>query len=386
MIETLIGRLQARHAEQLLDQAKRELTHSKPQTTWRLLLAKALATAILATPYFMIFVGVVIIAPNLTNLFSILIGLILIAFGIVIFPRRPKNEARTYRRKDIPEFFGFLDEVSQRLNTEPPNGVQFDGDVNAFMAQYKYGFLRDEEWVLGIGFPLWEALQPRERIALVAHELAHKVNDDPARQGLFASANIVLHNWIETLQPNDRYCFEDRFYNEFSIPIFNSIAVGIVEAFRAILARLSFFESQRAEYRADAYGARVSGVASSIGILKRLTRLELAERAVLDLYPYNREQNGRIFDHMGAAVANAEEELAEKLFNQAANEKRAVDSSHPPTLLRIEFLESLPNSDEPAELDPSLVDFVAIDEELRPIKDELGREMMEYLHAIEVNR
>lgn len=164
------------------------------------------------------------------------------------------------------------------------------------------------------------------------------------------------------------------------------IGLALVGGYLKLLSRYWFFESQRAEYRADAFASRISGTKANISSLEMLTRHDLARRAIVDLYPYNREQNGRIFDHMGAAVANADQPTVDRFLAEAAQEKRCIDSSHPPTIMRIEFLRSLPPDVDQNAIDLADVDFDAIDAEMQPIKDALGKKLMQDLYDSEVNR
>ena len=246
------------------------------------------------------------------------------------------------------------------------------------MAQYRTPFARKEEWVLGIGFALWTAASPAERVALLAHEIAHKVNDDPMRQNVHARAKLVLNKWYETFATEGDHGFIGH--------LVQFLGRSLVGTLLTILSRLSHFESQRAEYRADAHAARVSGPDAAVSLLKLITRADLARRSIVDLYPYTRDQNGRIFDHMGAALASAEPQIVDRFLAEAAAEKRCVDGSHPPTTMRIEFLRSLPPDRGDNALDSADVAFADIDAELDPFKHALGRDMMQELHDVEVNR
>ena len=234
------------------------------------------------------------------------------------------------------------------------------------------------EWILGIGFTLWTAATPDQRIALLAHELAHKVNDDPMRQGVFATAKIVLEEWYATFATGPD--------NGFIGNLVQLLGRGTVGGVLNVLNRLSYFESQRAEYRADAHAARVSGAEAGISLLELITRSDLARRAVVDLYPYSKNQNGRIFDHLGTALTNADAAQIDRFLAEAAAEKRCVDGSHPPTTMRIEFLGSLTGDVSQTRLDGKTVAFKDIDAELQPIKDQFGKAYMQALYDTEVNR
>ncbi|KRS12568.1 hypothetical protein XM53_10790 [Roseovarius atlanticus] len=379
MIDRLIDRWQERHADALLAQARREVDHSKPRITPRLAVGWVLSVVFLATPFIVMGAGVVLIAVTFPRVLPILVGLILIGFGVTLLPPKARNTDQTLRRADLPALFALLDRIAERLGTTPPDGVHVNIAFNAYMGQFpitRWG--RRQEWILGLGLPLWMALTPQERIGLLAHEMAHKVNDDPMRQGVFLRAISVLENWRDTFELEQEGLFG-------GATLVQGVAAVIIETFERLLRGMSFFESQRAEYRADAAAARTAGAASEISSLEKIMCAILAERSIIDLYPYKEDRGGRIFDHMGAAVSDAPTDLKVRLMADAAREKRRVDNSHPPTALRAEFVASLSPFDD-APLDAEDVDFAAIDAELQPIKDALGARLMEDLYEFEVNR
>ena len=133
MIESVSDRLQARFAHRLLEQAKREIGHPRPRLTGRLMIAFILSILVLLTPFLLIIGGVVLIWTTWANLFSIIIGLILIGFGYVLLPPRNRTTQKTYRRADLPTLFALLDDIAARLGTTAPDGVHFDHEFNAYM-------------------------------------------------------------------------------------------------------------------------------------------------------------------------------------------------------------------------------------------------------------
>ncbi|MDF1670757.1 MAG: hypothetical protein P1U83_14200 [Roseovarius sp.] len=89
---------------------------------------------------------------------------------------------------------------------------------------------------------------------------------------------------------------------------------------------------------------------------------------------------------MAQAVTGADGATKGRYLAEAEAQKRCVDSSHPPTSMRIEFIQSLPDTWGVDRLHSSDYDFAAIDNEMRTIKDQLGKEEMQDLFDTEVNR
>ncbi|MEL6646530.1 MAG: M48 family metallopeptidase [Pseudomonadota bacterium] len=377
-MRNLIDKWQARHADALLAQALRETGDVAPRLTLRAALGYVIATAFVATAYLIMGLGVFIIAISFFEWGPTILGLILILFGYFLRPKRIKNTAKTYRRSDLPQLFALLDEIAQRIGTPPPDGVHIDRDCNAYMTEFRH----PHDWILGIGLPFWTALTGPQRVALLAHEMAHKVNNDPLRSGLYRDAQEVLLNWHDTFYIDEVTSFEMAIGHRAGAPGMQLIGMFVIEQLHGLLMRFVFYESQRAEYRADALAVQVAGRQAVIDLLEVTTRAEPAYRAVRDLYPYRSEQNGRIFDHMAKTLATQDQDLRRRYFKLAAEEKRRVDSSHPPTTMRIEFVGALYEPD--SVLVPQ-ADFTLLDAELEPIKHKEGQRLMQELFDAEVN-
>lgn len=377
-MRSLIDKWQARHADALLSQALRESQDVAPRLTARAALGYAIAVAFLSTAYLIMGLGAYVILVSFFEWGPFIVGLLLILFGYFLRPTRIKNTQKTYRRSDLPQLFALLDEIAERVGTQTPDGVHIDRESNAYMTEYR----RPNEWVIGIGLPLWAALTPPQRVALLAHEMAHKVNEDPLRSGIYRDAQEVMLNWYDTFYIDEVTSFEMAAGHRAGAPGTQMIGMFIVERLYGLLLRFIFHESQRAEYRADALAVQVAGRDAVIDMLEMLTRTEPASRAIRDLYPYRDEQNGRIFDHMAKTLATKDEETRRRYFKLAAQEKRRVDGSHPPTTMRIEFVGAL---HDPEEILVPKANFALIDAELEPIKNKEGQRLMQELFDAEVN-
>lgn len=123
--------------------------------------------------------------------------------------------------------------------------------------------------------PLLVTLEPQERVALVAHELAHARNGDSSR-GLFVGSAIRgLAQWHVVLSPHRR----SGVYQAMSTPI--GLAEHVANAFLWVLSRppllllylevgLLLQDSRRAEYLADSLAARVSCTDAVVAVHEKL--------------------------------------------------------------------------------------------------------------------
>src|SRR5262249_31700201 len=108
---------------------------------------------------------------------------------------------------------------------------------------------------LTIGVPIWFVLDDQERIALLAHELAHAANNDFSRGLIVGTACESLERWYVTFRAS---------------MIFLEISAGIAWLVLSGLRRLMFEESQRAEYLADVASAQIAGTDATVRALTKL--------------------------------------------------------------------------------------------------------------------
>src|SRR5262249_42469017 len=99
-------------------------------------------------------------------------------------------------RKDFPALYGLANEIALKLGGRPINHIIVNEDFNA--AYGVIGWRRVP--VLWSGLPLWIALRPQERIALLGHEAAHGMNGDATRSFIVGSAFMALDEWLGLLR------------------------------------------------------------------------------------------------------------------------------------------------------------------------------------------
>ena len=140
-----------------------------------------------ATLGLLVVAGVVVWwSPSIVSV-PLALVLTLVAFYVAPrFGRFPKRASVRYR-EDAPALFALLDRVTAETGAKPVHAVVVSG---AFNAAYGTVGPRRRPFV-EIGLPLWDALPPQERIALLCHELAHGVNGD-SRHGLVVDT-VTVH-------------------------------------------------------------------------------------------------------------------------------------------------------------------------------------------------
>jgi len=361
------ARLHAKFGEAVFLEAQKSLILRQiHRRSWHTVLANALALAILVTPILSLLGGIFLIVQAFPNLLAIVVGASLIALGIALMPRRARVSGTLLRRGQLPNTFLVLDQISEQLKTERVTAVQFYPDFNASMLHAQ------GERVVGIGVTLWQTLTPDERGAVLAHEIAHQANGDPARQGITAMALGVVEGWLWYLEPDA---------DEFIAEVLMYVSFLLVGGLYRILLTLVYAESQRAEYLADALASKVAGVEAMKSSLVKLTIADERIAAELRGMHISSAPSGKeLIDRLAASIAGAPEEYVRGAMAKAHDQALAIDQSHPPTHYRMAFLNLL--GGEPQ--DQGLADAIgALDQELYEYISKAGTEILEGMRLAE---
>ncbi len=147
--------------------------------------------------------GVTLIALSFLNLFALVLGLVMVFAGFLMRPRfgSPVSE-EIVEHGETPTLHGLVAEIAAALETRCADAIAVDEHFNA---SWQIVGIRQRR-VLTLGLPLLVALEPQERVALIAHELAHERNGDGTR-GLVVGSSLnglgVLYGLL-TLASADR--------------------------------------------------------------------------------------------------------------------------------------------------------------------------------------
>jgi heat shock protein HtpX len=237
-----------------------------------------------------------------------------------------------------PRLHSLAAEVAAALGTPPPDRVVVRHDFNASWGVY--GLRRTR--VLTLGLPLVAALEPQERVALVAHELAHGRNGDIRRGVFIGSAVRALGEMYGVLAPGDEGSTASSRLAVLG-PVVNGI-LWLLSRPPLLLLKLEFHllmrNSQRAEYLADALAAEVAGSAAVVGLQEK-TLLEGTFDMVVRRSVHGRRDPSGLVGEAAAALLAVPERERERRRRVARLEETQLDATHPPTALRIELVESL---------------------------------------------
>ncbi|WP_162251538.1 MULTISPECIES: M48 family metallopeptidase [unclassified Nocardioides] len=223
-------------------------------------------------------------------------------------------------------------QVAQLLGTRPPTEIRIDSEFNAYVAPRG---LRGRQLVLGA--PLWVALGPQERVALLGHEIGHLAHGDLMSSRYVASARQTLLRWVDLLDPDGTEVFE----NDTPVLVRALMAPPrwAVLGYLRLLGSVNSTASRRQELYADLAAAMAAGTTAAIADHEISLLAEgidvIANRAAVD------STRPHLGDAIIARVAAYDASQRAAARRAAADDRRSVDNSHPPTVDRLRLVESV---------------------------------------------
>ncbi|MFE5332036.1 M48 family metallopeptidase [Embleya sp. NPDC056575] len=335
-VEAARRRLAHRDGERLLAEVERG-GDARPARDAKRVLTYAVAVPVHATTLVLLVLGVLLPIVAWGTVFGPVLGGLFLAMAWVLRPRLgalPKN-APVLERASAPALFALIDEIATVAGTTGVDAVVIDGRFNAGVTTYG---LRQRR-MLHLGLGLWEVLTPRQRVAVLGHELGHYAHGDTRRGVVVGSTLRSLRVWYYLLAPSRR-------------PGPGSVVVNSlmflprwgVYGVLALLDHLSVGAAQRAEYLADRTAARAGSSAAAVELMDRLligasVDAELRRQAVVANTRVGRpvsraELEAGLWANLAAHVRGIPEREYERLRRVSALRGHRVDATHPPTHLR----------------------------------------------------
>lgn len=326
----------------------------------------------------LVFIGVAVLALWVAAVVSVIaflvwvwpapigVGLALL-FGVGLFVGRSRvgrlpEASVPILRHEAPELFGLIDAVSEELGAPRLEVLAFDEAINA--STLRIGLRR--QLALVIGMPLWEALDPPQRVALLGHEVAHAVNGDVRRSAVVGSAIDVVAHWHLFTDPGSLHSASKRGVAETLAWFLMAVPHVVLEGLVRLQIRLTLDNQRRAEFAADRLAASVAGTRACVGLLDRLLFVPSVELAVKRAVQSDDSATWpAIRRRLDELPADEKERIRSAAFEAAVT----VDSSHPPTGHRIDALRADPFCGPHVWLDTTTNG--RIDAEIESVRDEL---------------
>lgn len=300
-------------------------------------------------------------------------GALLILIGIELRPRfaRLDRSLGVIARDEAPITYQLLARVAAAMGVPAPSTLYVDSDLNAFCA--RVGLRRRP--VLSLGLPLWGALSPQGRIALLGHEFGHFINGDP-RQGLLTQPALTTFGRLAELLDPAGMRFRDRYGRDNAV--MRLLGALILAPLSLLCWRIHLFlngiagqDSRRAEYLADRMAVQAGGLAAAQELMETLLSVGsiqtmIRRRAATSCEPAEWQA--------AAAEARAELRARRRLREQRSIRlQTAMLASHPAAGLRIRMVDQHPWTG--GEIVITAREWAASDVELRAEFERAGRDL-----------
>jgi Zn-dependent protease with chaperone function len=382
-LSRLYDSLGRRLGKRLFDEVRRS-DSLRPRLNPSKVAATLLATLVHGLTILFGAAGVLLIVKH-TYVVNVIAGFVLLLLAWAVHPRFGKRPKSLVARSQAPHLYALADAVAGQLKARRVEAIRIGPQFQASISSVGWRRRR----YLSLGLPLLVVLEPQERVAVVAHELAHEVNGDPLRGIFIGSAAGTLIEWYRLLRPTRVARQRAGGVSRAGGPagfamagemvahaLMGALAAVVLGIYRGLL-HLIWRDSQRAEYLADELSARVAGSAAAVSALQK-TPLALTYREVVQSAGHTQSGERSIFakfrdlcmDPASPSISNARVMSSQGTFR--------LDATHPPTSYRIEFL--LGRSPDAA-MTLTHGESAAIDRELEEFEAALQKEMTEAYRA-----
>ncbi|WP_063795892.1 M48 family metallopeptidase [Streptacidiphilus griseoplanus] len=287
------------------------------------------------------------------SMFLRVLGVPGLALAALLRPRLGRVRRRdewSLTRAEAPALYGLADRVASASGAPPVHLIRATGEFNASYG--RVGLRRRR--VLTLGLPLWEILAPQERIALLAHEFGHAVNGDSRRGLWLGSAVRALVEWYRLTRPDGGATAGPGLVMLIAGWVANAVMLVVhksVEAVLLILHRCTLRTGQRAEYLADLLAVRVASASATRTLLESMLlgesveaffhRKRLAPQAGRTAGEASRRaRDAEFWQELRAYLDSVPEAERLRRLRVSALRMGSVDSTHPPTHLRVALVET----------------------------------------------
>ena len=275
-----------------------------------------------------------------------IVGVLAVLIALECRPRFPRIDPafRQVTRADAPALYRVLDEAADALGAPRVELVLLDDEYNAWCA--RSGLRR--RVMIGIGLPLWGALTPAGRQALLGHELGHLVNGDPGRGALTQPALATFAHLADVFDPRKmggtgHNPVHDLLAQLISYLLFGPVHLLCRWANRRV-QRVAARDHQRAEVYADALAVRLGGRDGAEELMRTLLFRKSARFAVRAV-AHEGSSDPADWQRAAAAAVTGRSAAVQRVREQESlRNDVSIYGSHPPAGLRLRLVRSWPAS------------------------------------------
>lgn len=245
--------------------------------TLRRIAAVVIATLVtISAPLFLVS-GAYLIVAAWPNLIVMLSGLVLIALGLILRPKRRKDNRRWTTRKEMPTFFAICDRIARAVGVPPIDRVAI---TNGMTIGVKRSVLR-RRTDLTVGLPILALLGDQERVALLSSGITADavmgsvwVGHIPYAFRSLEELHFSLQHNVDGPAPRNVGAIHLFFARALS-----QMMVEVVWVVRRSLMAFVWYDQQRTEYVIDGRTAEIAGVEPTLVTIDRAHRGSMVELA-----------------------------------------------------------------------------------------------------------
>jgi Zn-dependent protease with chaperone function len=325
------------------------------------LFAIVLSILLYVAMVYLVYLGVWLIRfryPNVTIVF----GVMLIAVALSLLPRFPKlrKHPDLLTRDEAPALWALVDRVSAAVGTRAPRTIGINSWFNAGTTAIGLHHRRHLE----LGLALFGALDPQQRVALLAHEMGHFRNGDIRRGFITAPAMTSLGRLSALFEGRRLVVFKARGGTLPGLvdPLVNLVMRVISSVFYVAhlgVLSVTLRDSQRREYLADHRSAQLAGAHATAQLLDLLCT---DADAVVAARARGQQLNPAWREAAAQLIAPDRAAKVRRLRQLSTRTDVSLWTTHPPAGLRAWLVEAMPPY--PPTIVLSEADSTVIDDEL----------------------
>ncbi|WP_328991020.1 M48 family metallopeptidase [Kribbella sp. NBC_01245] len=352
----------------LADTLYRELEHGtvhKPGWDAARVAAYLLSFLVLLLPLVALAAGIAILVVYRPQWLSIPIAAIAFVIAWALRPRPSclNPDHHQVSPDEAPRLYSLLDEISTATKARPVVSVVLTAEPELWITAIGWRMRP----VVGIGLPLWAAMSPQQRVALLAHEFGHGRNGDMRHSLVVGNAENILDELESSFSPqpydelkDDYAAYVEDTSGTLITRFVNALVGPPVRAYRWLLTRASLRGDQRAEYLADRLAAEVAGSEAAAFALERLVIADTAYRGLEKALRFGSDVEP--LEAVRRAVSDIPAREIDRRIRATRIRETRTDASHPPTYLRVKLIRARPTTT--AKVVLGLSDSATIDREL----------------------
>jgi Zn-dependent protease with chaperone function len=366
-----LARWRQRRSHRAVEAVYQRACHQGPTVSRRLAVAGALSAVPVHLVTLVLVAGAAALAVGDLMPAVRVVGLALLAgvlWQVGPWPGRAPSGPGVLTATEAPATFAVIAEVADRIGARSPHLLVVQ---QAYNAAYGVAGWRGRR-VMMLGLPLWNVLGDQEKLALLGHELGHDVNRDVRASLPMRTAAAAMRGWARLLHPaslgwhSTPYGVARVTSVGGLVRLAEMMAVGILHVLHAVVRlagsvveQVALRMGQPAEYRADLIAADVAGREAAIGLV---TKLLLADQARFALVAATNRGERDLWSAQRRHLTGLPAREVLRAERRSRQTFQSIDSSHPPTHHRLDFLRARPDTPPSVHLAPDALR--AVDAEL----------------------